>query len=98
MTKSESPLKDVLKNIIVKLEEEKGEDGGLIAVWEKVVGKSTSKHTRPTSLKGERLVVIVGDSSRLYDLTLKKYQIIKNLNKNLKKKKIKEIRFRIGEV
>ena len=67
-------------------------------VWEKVVGKNVFKYTRPVTLKSGRLVVNVSDSSRLYELTLKRRELIKDINKHLKKKKIKEIRFKIGEI
>ena len=99
MRVDDAPLKDVLKGIISKLEKgQKGAHDELIASWEKVVGKDAFKHTKLVSLKGGRLVVNVSDSSRLYELTLKRREIIKAINRKRKKKKIKEIRFKIGEI
>lgn len=99
MHEDKSPLKNVIKDIIKRLETGEKETGNqLISLWKKIVGEDLFKHTRLTSLNRGRLAINVSDSSRLYDLTLKKRQLIKEINKTLKKKKIKEIRFRIGEV
>lgn len=94
-----APLKDILKGIISRLEKDRGGEGpGVLEAWKKAVTAGAAKHTRPVSLKAGRLVVHVTDSSRLYNLTLEKQKIIRKLNGYLKKKKIKEIRFKIGEV
>ena len=107
MKKDKAPLKDLIKGIIGKLEKEgKGPEHGIVPTWEKVVGKKIAKHTKPVTFKAGRFVVNVSDSSRLYELTLKRQTLICELNKELKKKKvlrgrtktIKEIRFKIGEV
>jgi len=59
-------------------------DNEFISTWEKAVGKDISKHTKPRSFKSGRLVVNVSDSSRLYELTLKKHELIKDINRRLK--------------
>ena len=95
----EKPLKNILKGIVGKLEERESKGHSeLISIWEKVLGKDASKHTKPRSLKFGRLVVNVSDSSRLYELTLKRQELIKAINKQLKRKTIREIRFKIGEI
>jgi predicted nucleic acid-binding Zn ribbon protein len=92
------PLKNIIKRIIRKIEDkEGGSETDFPALWEKVAGKDASGHTKPVSLTKGRLVVNVSDSSRLYTLSLKKKELIEGLNKELKKK-IKEIRFKIGEI
>ena len=99
MNTKKLPLKNVIKDIINQLEKgQKEGPGELITAWGKALDKVFSEHTRLVTLKSGRLIVNVSDSSRLYELTLKRREIIKNLNKHLKKKKIKEIRFKIGEV
>lgn len=87
MNKDTAPLKDAIKDIIRKLEKGAKKDSELISIWEKVVGKDASKHTKPRSLKSGRLVVNVSDSSRLYDLTLKRQELINAINRQLKRKK-----------
>ena len=99
MSGNEKPLKNVIKDIISRLEQrEDGGGGEFITIWKKAVGKDASKHTRPVNLRLGKLVVNVSDSSRLYELTTRKRDIIKSINKQFNKKKVKEIRFKIGEV
>ncbi|NQT21885.1 MAG: DUF721 domain-containing protein [Candidatus Omnitrophica bacterium] len=99
MNKDNAPLKDVLKGLIDKIEKkEGGRDVDFFELWKGAVGKDASEHTKPKNLRSGKLSVNVSDSSRLYELTLKKNEIIRRLNKQLKTKKIKEIRFRIGEI
>jgi len=91
------PLKDVLQGVMKKLDS--GELAAeIINAWEKIIDTKDKKHTKPVSFKQGRLVVIVSDSSRLYDLTVKKKEIINIINAHLRKGKIKEIRFKIGEI
>jgi len=95
----ERPLEGVIKKLINDLGGKEGERFDFLETWEHTVGKKISKHTKPAFLKKERLVVNVSNSSWLYKLTTEKNKLIKDLNKNLKKrKKIKEIQFRIGEI
>lgn len=97
MGSNEKPLKNIVSGIIRKLEK-KEKEGALLAAWQKAVGKAAGAHTKPVSFKTGRLVVNVSDSSRLYNLTLKRKEIVEDLNRILKKKKIKEVRFRIGQI
>lgn len=93
----EAPLKDILKNVIKEL---KGSNKGgkIVSLWKDTVGAEVAEHTRPVSFAKGRLVVNVSDSSRLYELTLRRAKIIETLNKTVKRGKIKEVRFKIGEV
>ena len=93
------PLEGVVKNIISDI----GRLGapteeGMAEAWEAAVGKREAKHTRPASLKKSKLIVNVDGSSWLYELTLKKKEILKKLGEELGNKKVSDIRFRIGEV
>jgi len=94
-----SPLKDILKTVIGKLEEKEKAEETLKRIWEEVVGKAAAKHTRLVFIKSRRLVVNVSDSSWLYKLTLEKNDIIEKYNKKAeKKKRIKKLHFRIGNI
>ena len=95
----EGPLGGVVKNIISDI----GKRGTLteeemLAAWEAVAGRRAAKHARPASLKKSKLVVNVDGSSWLYELTLKKKEILRRLGEELGNKKVSDIRFRIGEV
>lgn len=67
------------------------------SAWEAAAGNA-AKHSRPVSFKRDSLVVNVESSSWLYELTVNKKEIIKILEKNLKGKKVRELRFRIGDI
>jgi len=99
MNKDKAPLKDVLKGLIDEIEKkEGGRDFDFVKAWNKTVGKDIAKHTKPRNLRVGILSVNVSDSSRLYKLTLEKNAIISKLNKKIKNRKVKDIRFRIGEI
>jgi len=96
---SEKPLGDLVGKVIKKL----GPDGRISEeemadAWEDVIGKAASTHARPVSLAKGTLTVNVDASSWLYELTLKKRDIMKKLAGRLKGKSLKDIRFRIGEL
>ncbi|MFH1190334.1 MAG: DUF721 domain-containing protein [Candidatus Omnitrophota bacterium] len=66
--------------------------------WRKAAGVPAARQSRPVSLKKSVLVVNVASSSWLYELTTKKKEIIGMLETELKGKKVREIRFRIGDI
>ena len=94
-----NPLEGVLKNLISSLGGKgKFTEEDLAAAWEEVVGGKAASHSRPRSLKGDRLVINVDDSSWLYELTIQKKDILKKLSEKLKSKRLKDITFRIGDL
>ena len=66
--------------------------------WQEAVGTAAAKHSIPVSFKKASLVVNVENSSWLYELTVQKKEIIKTLERELRGKKIKELRLRIGDI
>ena len=100
-SKGPLPIKDVVNKVISDLSGS-GDMGrrpsaeSMNALWRKAVGKFASRRSRPVSLKQGRLIVNVEDSSLLYNLTLKKREIIESLTKELKDR-VQKIQFRIGE-
>lgn len=91
----ESILKDVIKNLSGKRpgEEEIGE------AWAKAVGEAAARHSRPVSFRKSVLVVHVDGSGWLYELTTARRGILAKLERDLKgKKKVKDIRYRIGDI
>jgi predicted nucleic acid-binding Zn ribbon protein len=96
---AQGPLGDLVKKVIKKIggrgrltEEE------IAAAWAQAAGKRGAKHTRPVSFRKSTLTVNVDGSGWLYELTTKKRQILKKLGSGLAGKKVKDIRFRIGEI
>lgn len=93
--KEKNPIEDIVKKIIGRLggeEKPKAEEIG--ARWEKAVGSAAVAHTKPVALKKATLIVNVDQSSWLYELTLRKKEILSRMDG----KKIRDIRFRIGEI
>ena len=69
----------------------------VMEAWCEAVEEKTKKHTRPVSLKNGVLMVIVENSSWLYKLTLEKKRTIEKFNEGYPgRKKVKDIRFRVG--
>lgn len=96
---AKNPLEGLVKNIIKNLggKNKLGEEE-ILKAWEKAVGRKAAAHSAPASFKKSGLVITVDGSGWLYELTTKKREILKKLEAKLNNKKIKDIRFRIGEV
>lgn len=95
----DKPLERLFKKVIKNLgpagrisEEE------MIAAWEDAAGVRAAKHSRPVALRKGELVVNVDGSSWLYELTTRKKEVLGRLAAKLENKKLKNIRFRIGEL
>jgi predicted nucleic acid-binding Zn ribbon protein len=99
MEEKRRPLAKLVKKIIKDL---KGEgaftEEDLKGAWDDAVGGGASRHTKIASFKKGVLKVEVDGSAWLYELTTKKREIIRALTKSLFTKKIKDVRFRIGEI
>lgn len=109
MQKEEGPkkIKDVVSDILSSLTGEKTLGAGqkkilfeeeIRKIWTDSVGEKAASHSKPTSLRNGRVVVLVDNSAWLYELTLKKEKIIRDLKQYLGEEKIQEIRFKIGEI
>ncbi|MBI4353147.1 MAG: DUF721 domain-containing protein [Candidatus Omnitrophica bacterium] len=93
-----SSVKDVLGDVVRKLEKKKGIPKEEIEnLWKDLVGEMGFKHSRPVSLKGKVLMIGVDNSSWMQGLTMKKRRLLKGLRKVLGREKILDVRFRMGE-
>jgi len=95
----EKPLSGLVKKIIKGL----GGKGRLTEeeicrAWQEAVGSDAARHSRPVSFKRGCIFVNVDRSSWLYELTVRKKEILAGLEAGLKGNRFKEIRFRIGEI
>ena len=68
----------------------------LAEVWKALVGESLKDKTRIGLLKRNVLEVYVSSSAVNQQLTFQKAQLVKQLQKQLPKENIKDIRFKIG--
>lgn len=95
------PIRDIVNKVIADLSTG-GEAHRRISAeeikgfWKKAAGEFASRRSRPTSLKKGKLIVAIGDSSLLYNLTLRKREILAGLTKE-SDGRIQEVQFRIGE-
>jgi len=92
-------LEGVLKDVIKKLSSKRPGEEEIGEIWARAVGNAAARHSRPVAFKKSVLVVAVDGSGWLYEMTTAKREILKKLESDLKgKKKVKEIRFRIGSI
>jgi len=66
------------------------------AAWEKAVGGSFARHSRPANLRRGVLEITVRNSSVMQELTFRKKQVLKKLLELLPDLKIRDLRFRVG--
>lgn len=66
--------------------------------WRRAAGEAAAKHSRPVSFKRKCLIVNVTSSSWLYELTVRKKEIMNALEAELRGGRVKELRFRIGDI
>ena len=95
----DGPLSGLIKKAIKDL----GAHGRLTEeeirlAWRESVGDDAARHSRPVSFRKDSVFVNVDRSSWLYELTISKKEILAKLEELLKRKKFKDIRFRIGEI
>jgi len=94
MRSIDSVVKNVIKSLSGRGRVSEEEVNG---AWEAAAGRKAAGHTKPVSIKKGVLTVNVDGSGWLYELTIKKKELLKKLEGKVRGKTIKGIRFRIGE-
>jgi len=90
---------DIVSQVIKKLDNKThGSRQEIIDAWQKAVEPKAVSHTRPVAIKKHILTIEVDSSTWLYFLSLKKRNILESMKEALGKKKIEDIRFRMGEI
>ena len=91
------PIKNIVSDVIGKMSS-KGfnEQTRILEVWQKIVGEKGTKHARVSGLKDGTLMVLVDSSAWLFQLNLKRKNILEQLQKE--KLEIQKIIFKIGKV
>jgi len=98
------PIRDIINKVISGLttdssKKERLTEERIEELWREAAGTAAGRGSRPVSLRKGKLLVNVGDSSLLYDMTLRKKQILEGLIQSPElKDRLKEIQFRIGEI
>ena len=65
----------------------------ILEIWNECVGEAISNYSTPVGIRKNKLIVKAENAAWRYELSLKKEEIINNLNKKLKNKIIREIIF-----
>ncbi|MFH1837403.1 MAG: DUF721 domain-containing protein [Candidatus Omnitrophota bacterium] len=98
--KTERHVKSVIEGLLRKIGENAHKKGTpIIDAWREINNNDLKKNAQVISLKKGTLIVEVGSSAWLYKFTLEKEKIKNEFNDKYKsKRKIKDIRFRIGSL
>ena len=97
--KKPEKIDSVVKAIIKKLDSNSNPTSDrIIEAWIEIVGDKAGLHSKPVSLRKKKLIVNVNGSTWLYQLTLIKDELLKEMKKKFSGEKIKEIQFRIGDI
>ena len=65
-------------------------------IWPRALGEGISRAARPVSVRNGCLYVEVADSSWLYELELRKQELLARINEHMEDSRIDEIRFRLS--
>jgi predicted nucleic acid-binding Zn ribbon protein len=100
MSKEASSIGDVLSVVLKRLGLERRIRVARIAQdWERLVGPKIAHHCKPVGVRGGTLLVNVDSSVWLSELSrFFKEMMLKQIHSEPGCKKIKDIRFRIGEI
>ena len=68
----------------------------LTAIWREVAGDKLANQSRCGNLKGGVLAILVASSTVMHELTFQKAKFIRQINRRLGGKKVKDLRCRVG--
>lgn len=93
------PIKNVVGDIIKKLETGKGSQAeALNACWARAIGQENLRHAKPVELKEGVLIVHVDSSSWIHKLSMDKIRILVKMKDEIGEDILKDIKLRIGEL
>jgi len=96
-----SHISRTIKEVFENIEQAKAtgvSKNDIYLLWHKAVGAKAAKHSIPAFIKDKTLFVNVDSTAWIYQLRLKEQDLLKKINRLLKKQKIQKIRFRAGEI
>ncbi|MFA6378211.1 MAG: DciA family protein [Candidatus Omnitrophota bacterium] len=90
-------IKDIVHSVVKNISEQRPhKENDLQVLWEQAAGTKTAKATHIVGMKEGRLLVVTDSPARLFDLTLHKKKLLKNMQE--KWSELKDISFKIGKV
>ncbi|MFA6320253.1 MAG: DUF721 domain-containing protein [Candidatus Omnitrophota bacterium] len=97
-TKQKS-IENIVKDVIKSLSgSDRVSEEEVVDAWVGAVGEKAAKHTKPVSIKKGIMTVNIDGSGWLYEVTVRKKELLKKLEGKIKGKQVKVLRFRIGEI
>jgi len=92
-------IKGILDKVIGGIEtKSRGKKEKILNAWQGIVGEAAASHSRPAGIRRKVLTIEVDSSTWFYSLSLKKKAILEDINRELGKDNIKDIRFRMGDI
>lgn len=91
---------EVVQDVLGSLEKSDLKKCGMIFIrWPEMAGETVASHTRPLSVRGKKLKVVVDSSDWLYEITTKyEKEIFKRVQALVGSETIQEIRYQVGTV
>lgn len=97
-TGAPTPLSALLPGVLRQLQgEERLSLEQIGAAWERLVGSEASKHSWPRRLVGSGLAVEVENSGWMYELNLRKTDLLEGLIELLGAGRVRRLTLRMGE-
>ncbi len=92
-------ISDILNSALGKYRPAKDTDMTQIwDIWDSAVGHAIAMNAKPDAFKDGHLTVNVSSSAWIHQLKFLEKEIISNINKQMDKNLIKQIRFKIGKI
>ena len=99
MKRGPKPIRDILAELMAKRGYARVQSSeAMSTAWSEAVGQLAAKYSRAGSIRRGTLEVIVANSTFMQELTFQKPSLLKALAKLLPDEKIKDIRFRVGDI
>jgi hypothetical protein len=90
-------IKDIVYQVVKDISEQKPQNqNDLQEAWKQSVDKKTVQYTHIVGIKNGKLLIFTDSPVRLFDLSLKKTKILKQMQEKFPE--LTEISFRIGKV
>jgi len=89
-------IKEIIHLVVKNISEKKPQkQSDVHSAWEQVAGKKTAKGTHLVGMKDGRLLIVTESPARLFDLTLQKKKLLKQMQEILPE--VCDISFKIGK-
>jgi hypothetical protein len=96
--KTEKKLSDVLQGYMASVSSRYERFAPVAKLWNQLLPAELSKHCRVADISAGQLMVYVDSSAYVYELRLCKPELLKQLQEQCPRARIKEIKFAVGRL